>query len=163
MKETIIEPYLLGDENEINQLIKTVYDEFVSIDYSAEGNKTFYEWIHPEKIKSRQQGERNIIVAKSNGKIVGVIEIRNNNHISLLFVDKLFQKLGIAGRLLSASINESLKRDVSLDTYEVYSSPYAIPIYYRLGFVAVGGLQEKSGIKYQTMILKIKTPSHNNI
>ncbi|MBP1664352.1 MAG: hypothetical protein H6Q19_1492 [Bacteroidetes bacterium] len=156
MKNTKIEPYVPGDENEISQLIKSVYDDFVSIDYSVEGNNTFYEWIKPENIKSRQREERNMFVARSDGKIVGVIEIRNNNHISLLFVDKLYQNRGIAGRLISSSIDESLKRDLSMDTYEVNSSPYAIPIYSRLGFVAIGGILEKSGIKYQPMILKIK-------
>ncbi len=156
-----MEPYALGDENEVSQLIRSVYDAFVSIDYSAEGNDAFYEWIRPENIKSRQLGERNMIVARAHGKIVGVIEIRNNHHISLLFVDASYQKRGIAGRLLAASIAESLEREAWLDTYEVYSSPYAIPIYARLGFVAVGGLQQQSGITYQPMILRINAHSHD--
>lgn len=36
----------------------------------------------------------------------------------------------------------------------MYSYPFAIPIYEKLGFVSMGGLQEKSGITYQHMVMK---------
>jgi hypothetical protein len=50
MNTVKIERYQSGQEIMIYQLIKKVYDEFVSVDYSNEGNRFFYEWIKPSNI-----------------------------------------------------------------------------------------------------------------
>jgi len=54
MNNVKIEEYKKGEEDAISLLIQTVYDEFVSIDYSDEGNKFFNEWIEPAKIATQQ-------------------------------------------------------------------------------------------------------------
>lgn len=94
-----IEKYQNGQERAIHQLIKRVYDEFVSIDYSEEGNKFFYDWIKLSKIAERQKSQINLLLAILDSRLVGMIEIRENKNISLLFVDKGYQGRGIAKRL----------------------------------------------------------------
>jgi|WetSurMetagenome_2_1015567.scaffolds.fasta_scaffold142758_2 predicted GNAT family N-acyltransferase len=150
-----IENYQNGQEIEIHQLIKKVYDEFVSIDYSDEGNKFFYDWIEPSRIAERQKDQINLLVALLDSKIIGMIEIRDNKYISLLFVDKQYQGLGIAKRLFHESLKTCTQRDSILDKFYVHALPFSIPIYMKLGFIETGCLQEDNGIKYLPMEMMI--------
>ena len=150
-----IEKYKNGQEITIHQLIKRVYDEFVSIDYSDEGNIFFYDWILPSKIAERQKNQVNFFVAYVDSKIVGMIEIRDNKNISLLFVDKEYQGQGIAKRLYHESIKVSIERDSTLEKFYVHASPYSIPIYMKLGFEKSDEMQIQFGIKYLPMEMKL--------
>ncbi|MBN2612374.1 MAG: GNAT family N-acetyltransferase [Bacteroidales bacterium] len=151
-----IEKYQKGQETEIYQLIKRVYDEFVSYEYTMEGNQFFYDWIQPDKIAQRQAENRNMLTATSGIKIVGVIEIRDNNRISLLFVDKEYQGQGIAKRLFHESLKFLIQNDSAPGKFYVHASPCSIPIYKKLGFIETESLQENHGIKYMPMEKKIK-------
>lgn len=151
-----IERYKSGQEKMIHQLIKKVYDEFVSIDNSNEGNRFFYEWIKPSKIAERQCNQINIWVAFIDSKLVGMIEIRDNKYISLLFVDKNHQGCGIAKKLFDISLKEIIRRDPKLDKFYVHASPYSIPIYKKMGFIETDNMQEENGIKYLPMEMTIK-------
>lgn len=150
-----IEKYQNGQEISIHQLIKRVYDEFVSSDYSDEGNKFFYDWIEPSRIADRQKKQINLLVALLDSKLVGMIEIRDNKNISLLFVDKEFQGQGIAKRLFHESLKTCIQRDSTLDKFYVHASPFSIPIYMKLGFEETDVMQIQFGIKYLPMELKI--------
>lgn len=146
-----IEKYQAGQEIAIHQLIKRVYDEFVSIDYSDEGNNFFYDWIQPSKIAERQKSQSNLFVAFADSKLVGMIEIRDNKYISLLFVDKEYQGRGIAKRLFHEALKTCIQRDSTLDKFYVHASPFSIPVYMKLGFVAANVMQIQFGIKYLPM------------
>ena len=150
-----IEKFHIGQEEEIYRLIKKVYDEFVSVDYSDAGNEFFYEWIQPEKIAERQIKQINLLVALVNSKIVGMIELRENSYISLLFVDKEYHGLGIAKRLFKESLKICIQRDESLDMFFVHASSFSIPIYQKLGFIATDEMQAQFGIKYLPMQMRI--------
>lgn len=150
-----IEKYKKGQEIAIHQLIKRVYDEFVSIDYCEEGNTFFYDWIQPSRITERQKSQVNLFVAHVDSKLVGMIEIRDNKYISLLFVDKAYQGRGIAKKLFHESLKTCLQRDSTLDAFYVHASPFSIPIYLKLGFIKTDVMQEHFGIKYLPMEMKI--------
>jgi GNAT superfamily N-acetyltransferase len=156
MNSIIIELFKCGQEIMIHQLIKKVYDEFVSIDYSEEGNNFFYDWINPSKIAERQRNQKNIWVAFIDSKLVGVIEIRDNKYISLLFVDKEYQGQGIAKKLFDESLKEIIRRDPKLDKFYVHASPFSIPIYKNMGFIETDNMQEDNGMKYLPMEITIK-------
>ena len=116
----------------------------------------FYEWIQPEKIAERQKNQINLWVAFSNAKIIGMIEIRENKYISLLFVDKEFHGCGIAKRLFHESLKTCLQRDPSLRIFYVHASPFSIPVYSKLGFIETDKMQEENGIKYLPMEMVIR-------
>jgi ribosomal protein S18 acetylase RimI-like enzyme len=151
MHKIVISEFQNGQERLINQLIKKVYDEFVSIDYTDEGNQFFYDWIKPSKIFERQQNNRTILVAMNGQKIVGMIEIRENCRISLLFVDKEYQRQGIAKRLFRESLKKCIQKDRKLNKFYVHASPYSITVYKKLGFTETSIIQEKFGMKYLPM------------
>ena len=140
-----------GQEIAINKLIKEVYDEFVSADYCDEGNQFFYNWIEPAKIAERQKNERTIFVAKNKNEIIGMIEIRDNNTISLLFVSKKYHGQGIAKKLLQKAIKNCIKKEPNINKFYVHASPFSIPIYKKLGFTETDTMQEEFGIKYLPM------------
>jgi GNAT superfamily N-acetyltransferase len=151
MNEIIISRFKLGQETEISLFIKKVYDEFVAIDYPDEGNRFFYEWIEPAKIAERQQKGRTILVAKSGDEIAGMIEIRGNDHISLLFVGKEYQKQGIAKKLFNRALKSCLHKDPGLEKFQVHASPYSLEVYKALGFRLAGELTQTNGILYYPM------------
>jgi predicted GNAT family N-acyltransferase len=148
-----IKKYHIGQELLIQQLIRKVFDEFVATDYCEEGNRFFYDWIEPSRITARQ---KNILLAMCESKIVDMIEIRDNNWISLLFVDKEYQRQGIAKKLIQKSLRNSIQKDADLDKFYVHASPFSIPIYKKLGFIETSEMQEKNGIKYLPMEMIIK-------
>jgi GNAT superfamily N-acetyltransferase len=156
MSNIKIKKYQPGQEEMIYKLIKKVYDEYVSKDYCDEGNRFFYDWIQPSKIAERQVNQTNIWIAFKDAKLVGMIEIRDNKFISLLFVDKIYQGQGIAKRLFNKSLKEIIKRDSNLDKFYVHASHYSIPIYRKLGFVETDIMCEENGIKYLPMEMTIK-------
>jgi len=155
--ETIeIKEYQKGEEAEISELIKRVYTEYVAPDYSDKGNEFFYEWIKSENILARQEKQRQLWIAKIGKEIIGVIEMRENTYVSLLFVDKRYQKMGVAKQLLDELIKACKQRDPEKEKIKVHASPYSIEIYKRLGFKNTDIMQEENGIKYMPMEKKIK-------
>jgi len=156
MSSIRIEKYCRGQEEMIYKLIKKVYDEYVSIDYGEKGNAFFYDWIQPFKIAERQLKRINIWLAFKDSELAGMIEIRNNKFISLLFVDKLYQGQGIAKRLFKESLKEIMQREPGLDKFYVHASPYSIPIYRKMGFIETDTMCEENGIKYLPMEMTIK-------
>jgi GNAT superfamily N-acetyltransferase len=158
-----IEKYTKGQETEISQFIKRVYDEYVANDYSEEGNNYFYDWIAASKLFERQQKGESILLAFTGSKIVGVIETRDINHISLLFVDKEYQGQGIARKLLLESIRNCFRNGNKPEKFFVHASPYSIAIYRKLGFTETGNLQEQHGIKYLPMELSLNTMPYSQL
>ena len=161
MNSIQIDKYQKGDETKIYQLIKKVYDEFVASDYTSEGNIFFYNWIQPAETAKRQSEGRIMLVAKSKKNIVGVIEIRDYNRISLLFVDKEYQGQSIAKNLFHKSLESCIQKDSTITKFYVNASPFSIPIYKKLGFIEVNSLQENNGIKYLPMEIDISPKKIN--
>jgi GNAT superfamily N-acetyltransferase len=144
----------------INQLIRRVYDEFVAPDYDDEGNQFFYDWISPEKIVERQCRQQTLWYAIAGDEIVGMIEMRQNDHISLLFVDKSWQGKGIARELFRLGMEQSMQRDPGIKKMYVHASPFSIPVYEKLGFMAVGEMMEQHGISYLPMEMELEVGTH---
>jgi len=77
-------------------------------------------------------------VAKHDGKIIGVLEVENKEHIQSFFVKKEFQNKGIGKRLLQYSIDFFKEQSCEVFGYMVLSSDYAVNIYKSLGFTGEG-------------------------
>jgi predicted GNAT family N-acyltransferase len=84
-----------------------------------------------------------------------VIDIRQQQHISLFFVDAEFQNQGIGKVLFQKAIALCKKKVPELNRISVNASPYAVPIYRRLGFRETDAEQLKNGMRFQPMSLDL--------
>ncbi|VAW57173.1 hypothetical protein MNBD_GAMMA07-393 [hydrothermal vent metagenome] len=130
----------------VSKLIDNSFIASVAPTLTDEGIVNFQKGITPESIKERLLKGNIFIVCKHNNIIVGVGEIRNNNHLNLLFVEPSEQKKGIGRKLIL-----SLIKDVTQSVITVNSSLNAVAAYKKLGFKISASQSEIKGIKYQPM------------
>ncbi|MPN64058.1 hypothetical protein SDC9_211829 [bioreactor metagenome] len=83
-------------------------------------------------------------------KVVGVIAARPPCHIALLFVDKAYHRQGIA-RCLFNTLKDHFEADSQHAEITVNSSPYAVEVYHRLGFVDTDTEQIVNGLRFIPM------------
>jgi GNAT superfamily N-acetyltransferase len=146
-----IDPFRPGDELAFSALVRRVFDEFVAPSYTAEGNRSFYEHIDPARILERHRGGNLLLAARHGDAIVGIIEMRERNHVCLLFVEKAWQGKGVAKRLFFAALQRCRLVPEPPPCVEVNASPNSVAIYEKLGFRQEGEVQERSGMKFVSM------------
>jgi len=145
------------DQSDLKQaldLVNIVFSEFVAVDYSEQGQKTFEDYIknkYEELSSDLTSMHKKIWACWQNGEIVGVIATRDTSHIALMFVDKRYHKKGIA-RYMFNHVLEETSQTGEITQMTVNSSPFAVEVYERLGFVKTAAQQEKDGIIYIPMV-----------
>lgn len=143
-----------NDLKDAIDLVNRVFSEFVAVDYSEQGKRTFENYLRnkvDEISLDLKSGHKKMWVYYENNTIVGVISTRDTTHISLLFVDKNHHRRGIAREMLNVVLDDLKKRE-DVPCITVNSSPYAVDAYERLGFCEKGEQQEKDGIIFVPMI-----------
>lgn len=143
-----------ADIPEVSGLVARVFDQFVAPDYAPEGVREFHRYIQPSAFEMRAQKDHFSLVALAQDRIVGMIEMRGYDHISLLFVDSAYQRRGIARELLRLALEVCQANAPGLAVITVNASPYALPVYEKLGFFQAGERQVKNGIGFIPMALK---------
>ncbi len=139
-----------GEEKEISEMISTVFHKYIAADYCNEGIQEFTKYIEPKLILKRFNEGNILITAKHEGKIVGAVAIQDKKHISLLFVSEQYHQKGIAKELVKKAI-EKAEKEYGITDISVNSSPYAVEIYEKLGFIKTDNKQEQNGIRYIPM------------
>lgn len=148
LQEATYKKLEVSDLNEASQLVWRVFKEFVAPKYLDEGIDFFRKFIEVEHLTSNvNSGNMEFYGCLLNGKIIGVIALKNPNHISLFFVDKEFHGQGIAKHLFQLVKDKVDKSCESEKFITVNSSPYAVEMYKRLGFKALEEEQIKNGIR----------------
>ncbi|EHJ00103.1 GCN5-related N-acetyltransferase [Clostridium sp. DL-VIII] len=133
------------------ELIWSVFQEFEAPDYSEQGVNTFKDFIRYEQITQKfDNGQMMLWGCFISDDLKGVIAIRDNNHISMLFVKEEYQSKGIAKKLFQTLI-EYCKANESIKSITVNSSPYAVEIYHHLGFKDINTEQTVDGIRFTSM------------
>ena len=105
-------------------------------------------------ISARVGSDHLVVVAHTVDGLAGMIEIRQNNHVSLLFVGKRFQRQGIARKLLHNALAEARQQAPDLERVTVNSSRYGVPAYEKLGFQQTGPERIVKGIAFIPMALQ---------
>lgn len=125
--------------------------EFEAKEYGPEGSGNFRDFITDSGLKRMfLMGRYQMIVARTSQRIIGMITLRNEVHVSLLFVDKEFHRRGI-GRRLIAQMAQYVKAEMGKDHLTVNASPYGTEFYHRIGFKDLGPMTQKDGIIYTPM------------
>ena len=127
-------------------LVRRVSMQFVSSDTGAEGLEQLKNSTSLKRIKEKIKDGMLLWGAYDKEKIVGVIATKKPSHISLLFVDKKYHRQGIARLLVNVVLKEFDGLEITLN-----SSPYALEIYKRLGFVQTGDEFVKNGLRMTPM------------
>ncbi len=132
-------------------LVRDVFWEFEAIEYEDEGVLEFENYIGYENIaRHMQEGSLAMLACFENKRLAGVLALRTPGHISLLFVAKAHQRKGIA-RALLGEMARCLAQVAGTQELTVNSSPYAVPVYQKLGFAPTGPQQTKNGIRFTPM------------
>ena len=139
-----------GDEVEISDLVFRSFLEFIAPRYTRRAAQVFLKNIQPGFIMERSQNNHFILTAFEQ-KIVGMIEVRDHRHISMLFVDKVFHQQGIAKELFNRALAISRMKNSTLREFSVNSSQYAIPFYLKLGFSQICSEQIEKGVRFTPM------------
>jgi len=71
----MIKPFSLGREKDVNNLISSVFNEFVGFEYTEEGKNVFNDFIKPENILKRYKNGNIILISENNGIINGILFI----------------------------------------------------------------------------------------
>lgn len=148
---------ITGDPQELSEAMKLVWQTFLLFeapDYSEQGIHEFQEFIDVRAMKKRIEDNSLIVWGfYEKSELAGVIAVRDANHISLLFVAEKHQRKGIARKLHATVVDYCMTN--GLEEITVNSSPYAVMVYQRLGFIATSSEQEVNGIRFTPMIQKL--------
>lgn len=144
------------EETAVVNLVLEVFDEFVAPQYADEGVTEFKKYVRADVLYDRLKDGNIVKVAECEGKIIGVIEIRENSHIALLFVKKSHQREGLARELLKRSIEICRERKPDIHKITVNSSPNAVTAYRKIGFQDIEGERLVNGIRFIPMELTLK-------
>lgn len=124
-------------------LVLSVFMQYEAPDYSEQGIRTFTDFINNKEATDNLQ----MYGAFMNGELVGVIATRNSgNHIALFFVDSKYHRQGIGRKLFEKAAAVS-----TADNITVNSSPFAVAVYQKLGFVPDCGEMLTDGLRYTPM------------
>lgn len=127
--------------------------QFEAEDYEPEGVRSFENFITDNTLhRMFIMGAYQMFVALKDGKMVGMITVRSNSHISLLFVDEKCHRKGI-GRALVFRLCQYLKEELGVGRVTVNSSPFGVGFYHRIGFKDLNSEQKADGIRYTPMEL----------
>ena len=119
--------------------------------YTDEGIQNFEDFITDTTLhRMFLMGVYQMFVALDRKQIVGMLTLRNNSHISLLFVDEKYHRRGI-GRALIEYLREYLLSEAGISKVTVNAAPYGVAFYHKLGFQDLRPEEERDGIRCTPM------------
>jgi predicted GNAT family N-acyltransferase len=146
-----------GEERDVCRLVARVFADFVAVLYSPQGVREFLAYAADfDQLRERLQANHFVLVAETQGRIVGAIEVRNCDHISLLFVEGELQRKGIGNGLWRRALVSCLANRPEVAKITVHSSPNATEAYQKLGFQAEGPEQTENGIRFVPMAFAVQ-------
>ena len=157
MSEDITYRLMIPEEApDVSALVRVVFDEFIGPESTQQGIDEFHKFIEPAALNERILADHFIMIAVDKEVPVGMIEIRQNNHVSLLFVDRNFQNHGIAKTLLSQALLKAKKFESGLSRVTVNTSRQGVRTYEKLGFRQTGPEREVNGIIFIPMAKRLE-------
>jgi ADP-ribose pyrophosphatase len=142
----------------VSGLVGRAFDRDVAPLYDSRGIYNFRVFSSTGAMALRAANRHWALVAELDGEPVGVVEVREDRHISMFFVDPSRQGMGVGRRLFDAAVARCRLRNPGLTRLTVASSPNAVPIYAHLGFRREGPPAEESGIRFVPMGRRLPRP-----
>jgi GNAT superfamily N-acetyltransferase len=138
------------DAEAISLLINGLSRHFTQ-DPQGKGAEAFLQAISPPAIGALIEAP-NMLYCKAilDGCLAGVVALRDHTHLFHLFVAPAFQNQGLS-RQLWLHVKGIALANGNTGGFTVNSTPYAVPVYERLGFAATGARVDKNGISFVPM------------
>lgn len=134
------------DDLQISKAINLIWETFLQFEapeYSVEGVQSFRAFIENKEIIQAVE----FFGAYDNNELKGVIATNENRkHICCFFVKAEYHRQGIGKKLWEYLLDNSQNEIITVN-----SSPYAVPVYHKLGFVDTDIEQLTDGIRYTPM------------
>ena len=138
------------DAQKASELICRVFVEFVSPGWTEKAVKDCLLEQSTEKIIERLKVRDQFVAIISDNNIAGIVEGKNNSRITRLFVDKKYQRQGIATGLMLKM--EELFIERGSMRIIIHSSLHAQKFYEKMGYKKSTRLIRSKGMVYQPMI-----------
>lgn len=149
-----IRPAQHEDAAAISELIHRLLP-YCTIDPSGLGAEQFLETITPTAIVGYIDADNfDYLIGVVEQSLLGIVAIRDDSHLYHLFVDETVQGKGYARQLWEHAKARAAARG-NTEKFTVNSSVFALPTYAAFGFHAVTEKQEKHGLAYIGMELKL--------
>ena len=143
-----------GEEAQVCKLVERLFIKNEANEISQQSISLFLSYANPVRMAERvAQDFCFVLVAVQADQLIGMIEVRNYNHIALLFVDDEHQRQGIASSLLEVAIEKCREKNAALRRITVNASPYGLPVYAHWGFHPIGEEIEMDGMLFTQMAL----------
>jgi GNAT superfamily N-acetyltransferase len=156
-----IRPIDEEDAEAAARLVGEVFGQYVAPLYVAEGVVEFLTYASREAFAQRLAGGHAGFVAESErGELIGLVEIRDSSHISLLFVLGAWQRQGIGKELVGRAVANCRKSSPHAPVMTVNASPNSVGAYERLGFRSTGPEEERNGIRFVPMAMSLGGTDH---
>ncbi|MFN8494331.1 MAG: GNAT family N-acetyltransferase [Caldilineaceae bacterium] len=150
------------DAEAVCHLVAKVFCAHVAPHFAPEGVAAFLQYLRPTELWKRIHHEHFVLVAEDKSGLVGMIEMRDYNHVALLFVAEGHQKQGIARCLVELAVKECQRHNPELTELTVGATPNAVPVYERLGFAQVRPDHWENGMHTFPMALPLATLQHES-
>jgi GNAT superfamily N-acetyltransferase len=143
----------LGDAAAMSALVGSLMAFLLPAPEDPEAAAPFLDEFTPKAFRAYLSSDRyRYHVAEREGALVGMVGIRDNEHLFHLMVAERAHRQGLARRLWTRAKRETIAAG-NPGYFTVNSSPYAVPVYRRFGFVATAPEQRKKGVVFVPMEL----------
>ncbi len=154
-KEYLVRALERAEWDSAIQLAWTTFLQFEAPEYSKKGIQSFRDFIEDPKLKRMFiDGKYPTYGAFDKDRMVGMLGIRNENHISLLFVEDQYHKKGIGKALLLYAFRQA--RVFGIEGFTVNAAPYATEFYHKIGFEDVSQEVVADGIRFTPMQISLQ-------
>ena len=148
---------LLSDREEIHKAFELAQDVFMMYEaptFTKRGTESFLNFLWGKRVREMlDEGNFRVWGCHSDGELAGMIALRENSHISLLFVRGDFHRQGIGRMLYAEAKNHAIASGELFIT--VNASEYGLPFYRAMGFYETDMQLTNDGIIYTPMAAKI--------
>lgn len=140
-------------------MVLSGFDSYIAPEYTPQGVAEFRKYVEPAALLERTHQDHFIVIATHGDTLAGMIEIRQNNHVALLFVAAPFQRQGISRGLLDYAMDHAQSQEGAVERVTVNSSRFGVPAYEALGFLQTGPERAVNGIVFTPMAMRIEAES----
>ena len=129
------------------------YLEFEAPDYGPEGVATFRrDIVDNDAFRAAcHSGANRMWGALDQGRIIGLMAMRGESHIVLVFTHRDYHRRGVASAILRTLLADVRAASPQLRHLTLNSSPYGLPFYLHAGFQPAGPEQTINGIRFTPM------------